>query len=93
MFVRGQVQQQSTGDKLLGLFPAKRAGTVFREAVLDHISPSRTDTGGKLIQNQGRDLLEPSVLHKDKSEHKATFCQENKPGREDHVTQVPPRPG
>lgn len=64
MFVRGQVQQQSTGDKLLGLFPARRASTVFREAVLYHISPSRTDTGGKLIQNQERDLLEPLDLHK-----------------------------
>lgn len=40
MFIRGQVQQQSTGDKLLGLLPARRAGTVFREAVLNQTSPS-----------------------------------------------------
>lgn len=40
MFIRGQVQQQSTRDKLLGLFPTRTAAIVFREAVLDQISPS-----------------------------------------------------
>lgn len=40
MFIRGQVQQQSKGAKLLELFPARRAGIVFREAVLNQFRPS-----------------------------------------------------